>query len=400
MKKKLYMITGIIILIGFLSVMSSSAKEEETISNDISKLTERRKIAQEKISENTVKLDELQVEISDLMAEIQTISDNIYKYELEVAVLNKEIEELDVKIDEIELELTQAEKKYMRQKELLSNRIVAQYEAGEIAYLDFLLNSNSLTDFISSYYIIGEIAEIDNELLNSYKVEKEKVNQIKKELDEYKYELKTKKEDQEKSAIVLSNIKVIKNNQMSRLSEQEQELQNKIDEYQKEVQEIEVELLMALTANIGEEYVGGQLAWPVPGFNSISSNFGMRIHPISGVYKLHSGVDVAAPGGAFFVAANDGTVVTSRYSASYGNVVVIDHGGGLSTLYAHGQERLVEVGDYVTKGKPVLKVGSTGISTGNHAHFEVRVNGVCVNPLDYILKKNSTEILEGVLNNE
>ena len=174
---------------------------------------------------------------------------------------------------------------------------------------------------------------------------------------------------------------------MSNLTEQEQVLQQQIDEYQKQVQDIEIELLMILTANLGSEYVGGTLAWPVPGYTAITSNYGMRTHPISGLYKMHTGVDIAAPLGSYFVAVNDGTVVTSRYSASYGNMVVIDHGGGLSTLYAHGQERLVEVGDTVKRGEPVLTVGSTGFSTGPHAHFEVRVNGGWTDPLEYILRK-------------
>lgn len=133
----------------------------------------------------------------------------------------------------------------------------------------------------------------------------------------------------------------------------------------------------------------GALAWPVPGYTSITSKYGMRIHPISGVYKLHTGVDIGADPGAYFVAANDGVVVKSVYNASYGNMVVIDHGGGLATLYAHGQQRLVEEGETVKRGQPVLVVGSTGISTGPHAHFEVRVNGSWVDPLDYILKRNS-----------
>ena len=110
----------------------------------------------------------------------------------------------------------------------------------------------------------------------------------------------------------------------------------------------------------------------------------MRTHPITGVYKLHTGVDVGAPMGANFVAANDGLVTKASYNAAYGNMVIIDHGGGVSTLYAHGSEILVEVGQTVTRNQPVLKVGSTGYSTGAHAHFEVRINGVVTNPMPYI----------------
>lgn len=384
MNKKLYIfITGIIIFVFLLSTKSVAETK------DVAELREQREILQEQIAENRVQLDELQVQISDLMIEIQNLNESIYKYEIEVAVLDNEISELNEKIDVVEEEFNKAEELYKKRKELLAQRMIAQYEAGEVRYLDFLLNSNGLIDFISNYYIIGEMIEYDTQLIEEYEIQKEEIEIMRQELNSYKQELKDKKDEQEKSAIVLSNIKVVKNNQMNQLTEEELDLQQQIDEYQTEERKIEVELLMILTENLGSEYVGGVLAWPVPGYTTISSNYGMRIHPISGIYKLHTGVDVAAPSGAYFVAANDGTVVISTRSASYGNMVVIDHGGGLSTLYAHGQERLVEVGDTVKRGEPVLTVGSTGYSTGPHAHFEVRVNGIWVNPLDYILSKST-----------
>ena len=126
------------------------------------------------------------------------------------------------------------------------------------------------------------------------------------------------------------------------------------------------------------------LAWPVPGYTKITSNYGMRVHPITGQYKLHTGVDIGAPMGANFVAANDGIVTKAEYNTAYGNMVMIDHGGGISTLYAHGSEILVTVGQTVKRNEAILKVGSTGYSTGAHAHFEVRINGVVTNPIEYI----------------
>ena len=110
----------------------------------------------------------------------------------------------------------------------------------------------------------------------------------------------------------------------------------------------------------------------------------MRTHPITGIYKLHTGVDIGAPMGSQFVAANDGLVVKAGYNVAYGNMVILDHGGGIQTLYAHGSEILVQVGQEVKRGEEVLKVGSTGYSTGPHAHFEVRINGQYVNPIPYI----------------
>ena len=158
----------------------------------------------------------------------------------------------------------------------------------------------------------------------------------------------------------------------------------KIDEYNTRFAEINAEILAIARDGIDTQYIGGELAWPVPGYTRISSKYGMRTHPITGVYKLHTGVDISAPLGANFIAANDGIVTKAGYNSAYGNMVIIDHGGGVSTLYAHGSEILVQVGQVVKRGESILKVGSTGYSTGPHAHFEVRLNGVVTDPMPYI----------------
>ena len=126
------------------------------------------------------------------------------------------------------------------------------------------------------------------------------------------------------------------------------------------------------------------MQWPINGHYTITSNYGMRVHPITGIYKLHTGVDISATIGDDFTAMADGIVVKAEYNAAYGNMVIIDHGGGVQTLYAHGSQIIAQVRQEVKAGDVVLKVGSTGYSTGPHAHFEIRVNGETVNPLDYV----------------
>lgn len=159
---------------------------------------------------------------------------------------------------------------------------------------------------------------------------------------------------------------------------------SKIEEYNKVLEEVNKQLVELAKNEIDTAYIGGELAWPVPGYTKISSPYGMRTHPITKVYKLHTGVDISAPMGANFVAANDGIVIKAEYNIAYGKMVVIDHGGGISTLYAHGSEFLVKAGDTVKRNQAVLKVGSTGYSTGAHAHFEVRKNGKVTSPMPYI----------------
>ena len=185
--------------------------------------------------------------------------------------------------------------------------------------------------------------------------------------------------------------KALKDEAASKLTEEEKTLSEQIDEYRNQILAVEAEIAQVTKANIDTQYIGGEMAWPVPGYTRITSNYGMRTHPITGIYKLHTGVDLGAPMGANFIAANDGVVTKAGYNGAYGNMVIIDHGGGISTLYAHGSEILVTVGQTVKKGDNILKVGSTGYSTGAHAHFEVRVNGQPVNPLPYITSNTKTE---------
>ena len=211
------------------------------------------------------------------------------------------------------------------------------------------------------------------------------LNKIK--IDEQKKNLDNQKRNLSKTEIALSNTKVLRQNYIQKLSVEEQELQAKIDEYNAQVNSIETEIRsLAKIINFGEDYAGGPMQWPIPGHYNITSNYGMRVHPITGVYKLHTGVDISASMGTEFTAIANGVVVKAEYNSAYGNMVIIDHGGGVQTLYAHGSEIVAQLGQVINAGDVVLKVGSTGYSTGPHAHFEVRINGSPVNPLDYVSK--------------
>ena len=168
----------------------------------------------------------------------------------------------------------------------------------------------------------------------------------------------------------------------------EKETQEKIDSYQAELNSIESQIVAISTENIGSDYIGGEFAWPAPGYTTITSRYGMRIHPILKVPRLHTGTDIGMPTGSNIIAANDGVVIHASYTTTgYGNMVMIDHGGGVCTLYGHGSEIIAELGQTVKKGDIIMKAGSTGWSTGPHLHFEVRINGTAVDSLPYITKQ-------------
>ena len=345
--------------------------------------TEREEL-QKQINDANGQLEDVQSELSENLQQVQKLDEKISTSQQELEEINTKIAELQTSMEEVEAKLEEAEENYKKQKELLDNRLIAVYESSDTQYLDVILSSRSVSEFLSNYFLITELATKDTELLEEMQEKKQGIENSKKQIENTKEQLATMKANQTKTAKVLENTKTVRENFISKLSEQEKSIQEQIDEYNTRFAEINSEILKLAMDEIDTQYIGGELAWPVPGYTRISSKYGMRTHPITGVYKLHTGVDISAPMGANFIAANDGIVTKAGYNSAYGNMVIIDHGGGVSTLYAHGSEILVQVGQTVKRGEVVLKVGSTGYSTGPHAHFEVRLNGVVTDPMPYI----------------
>ena len=345
----------------------------------------------EALNETNNRLQAVQEELSTNMQQLQDLDNQIAQSQEELSTINTDIDKLMEQIKENEEKLAKTQKEYDNIQGLLDARLIQMYEAPEFQFLQVLLEAKNVTDFLSTYYAMKELAEYDAELLDTVKKQKQDIETTKQILAQKKQQVITSKQTLAKKTQVLANTKTMREYYISKLSTEEQELQAKIDEYNNQVASIEAEIKLLALNSISEDYIGGAMIWPVPGYTSITSEYGMRVHPITGAYKLHTGVDIGAPLGANFVAAANGIVSKATFNAAYGNMVIIDHGGGVQTLYAHGSKILVQVGQTVEAGTPILKVGSTGYSTGPHAHFEIRIDGQTINPLDYLLKdENST----------
>lgn len=370
----------LIIIICSISIVS--------FGTDVEELQVQYSDIQIQLDEQNQELANVQSELSENLQQLQTIDDTINSTQNDLSSLSSEIDNLKTTIETTELKVTELEETYEKEQGDLDERLISVYEAGETYYLDVLLNSRSLMDFLSNYFLISEITEYDSRLIQDVENEKKEMEETKEFLQNSKNDFVTKKQNQIKAEKVLQNTKVIRENKIAELTEEEFKIQSSIDEYKQKFSEVEAEIKWITTNSVGTEYIGGVMAWPVPGHTIISSTFGMRTHPITGVYKLHTGIDIAAPMGTDFIAVADGIVTKACYNPAYGNMIIIDHGGGIETLYAHGQDGgiLVQIGDNVKQGQPILKVGSTGYSTGPHAHFEVRVNGQPVNPLPYVTR--------------
>lgn len=377
------------ILIIFIILLSLIGLCGIVVAENLEDLQNKKSDLQNQINESNEQIQEIQIELTENLEKLNSIEEKIYNYESEIALLETDLNDIEAEIEKTTEKLNIVEENYNLQKEAFQSRMVAIYESGDIVYIDVLLHSNSFSDFISNYYLIGEIAKYDNNLLENIEEQKKQIETTKTLLEEKKKNLQQLKNNKEKTTIALENSKIIRNSYISKLTDQEKETQNKINEYQTELNNLESQIVALTTGNIGSDYIGGEFAWPAPGYTTITSRYGMRIHPILKTARVHTGTDIAMPTGAYIIAANDGVVIKSMYTTGYGNMVMIDHGGGVSTLYGHGSEIIAQTGQEVKKGDIIMKAGSTGWSTGPHLHFEVRINGTAVDSLPYITNQLS-----------
>ena len=358
---------------------------------DLTQLQEQSSQLTQSIDESNNRLQAVQEQLSTNMQELQDLDNQIAQSQEELSTINDDINDLINQINENEDKLSKTQADLDSIQGLLDARIIKMYETPKFEFLQVILASKNVTEILSTYYAMKELAEYDNQLLDKVKKQKEEIETTKKILAEKKKQVIENKQKQQKKTQVLANTKIMRQYYISKLSTEEQALQAKIDVYNSQVSAIESEIKLIVLNSISPDYIGGAMIWPIPGYTTITSEYGMRVHPITGAYKLHTGTDIGAPMGADFVAAANGVVVKAEMTPAYGNMVIIDHGGGVQTLYAHGSEIVVQMGQEVKAGTPVLKGGSTGYSTGPHAHFEIRINGQTVNPMEYLLKQDELQ---------
>lgn len=390
MKRKF--ISVILIMILLLHVCSFVFAEDiinEAQTNEQS-LLEQQKEVEDKIDTANTKLEYVQSELSSTMLRVQELEDKVLDYKSQMTELSNQLDSLQESIDKAKEELTIIESDYNTKEEQLRERLVTMYESGETTYLDVLLSSRNIIEFISGYYLITELVEYDNELIEEVETKKNEVETTKAKLEKEETEIKLIKSKREQTTVILQNAITMQENEVAKLSEQEQTLQEEITKYKNEQLEIEA-AIRAATNNAGDiniQYTGGTMLWPVAVSGTyITSGYGVRKHPIQGIIKNHTGIDISGGSvtyGSPIVAAADGVVSYAGWLGGYGNCVMINHGNGIVTLYGHGQKIVTELHKEVKQGDLIMEVGSTGNSTGPHCHFEVRVNGTPVQPLNYV----------------
>ena len=382
--------------------------------SDINKQKQEKEANKNKINEKQSQIDQVE-EIKDVtQKEVEELNSKITENQGQISNLDLQKSDANTKIKDEEQKLQKAESDYKDQEELIKKRMVAVYTSGDTSYLDVLLSSKSLSDFISSYYLVSEVTQMDAELLEKIQKQKEEIENTKKELEDSKKSLITTKSEKETVNSQLKSAKLEKDAKVSQLSAQEQQLQSQIAELQKDnvaidktIQSMKDQIDAARKA--AEEAKKNQNNSSSDSKNNNNNNSGTStssagfIRPVNsyittGMYyssgSYHGAVDFGAGGvnGMPVYAVADGIVVTTHaLTTSYGNYIILYHPtSNLYTLYAHGQAGSisVSVGQNVKQGQQIMRVGSTGNSTGPHLHFEVRTSpgyySNRVNPASYL----------------
>lgn len=354
-----------------------------------------------KISSAQSNLNSAKAKQTDALAELEKLDLQLNEVQSELDVISNDLDETTKRLNTSQQELKQAITDRENQYDSLKKRIRVMYENGSAGYLDVLLDADGFSDFLKRVEYVNKLMEYDNALLDNYQKNETIIADNVKTITEDKRNLETLEKEQQAKKASLDKSIAAKNELVKQLNadvntyeQQIKDLQNQDSEVQRLINEASKKAASGsssasnFAASKGKVYAApsGKFMYPVPAYSGYrpNSGYGYRSSPISGRSEFHTGVDLKATLNTDIVAAASGTVIYAGNRGGYGKCVVIDHGGGYSTLYAHNNALLVSVGQYVQKGQVISKAGTTGYSTGVHLHFEVRINGKHTNPTPYI----------------
>ena len=340
---------------------------------------------QDDIKDAEKRIKEGKAQAAALSSEIKVLEDKVTQTNGEISVLTDQLNTTKQKIATATAELNELEGKLNDQNTSLKSRLRAMYKTGEVGMFSVLFGSSSMSEMVTNYEMMQRIYKSDAQLIEDIGNRYEEVLVRKTELVELKKLLEEQQKDLNKKKTALNNdtrsVLALK----KRVENNNAALEAQIDDLKKQADELKAQIKKLMSSG---KYAGGKMCWPSAASVRITSPFGNRIHPKLGVYKFHTGIDIGAGHNTKILAANSGKVIAaviSRLNTGYGTYVVIDHGGQISTLYAHCETLLVKVGDKVKRGQPIALVGTTGMSTGYHLHFEVRISGQYQDPLKYVV---------------
>ena len=369
---------------------------------ELNEAQDRKTELEEELEKTEDTLKNLETLKGNTAAYVRELDESLSAVSNELEALNGSIAEKEGQIETTKGELEQAKETEKKQYESMKLRIKYMYERGDTSYVELFMESDSLSELLNKAEYISKISEYDRQMLDQYAATKDEIAADEARLETEHAELLDLKEQTEIKQASVEQLLSAKQAELRSYESQTAEAENQLSQYEKDL-----EAQGAAIRQIGEEikrqeeearrkaeaagqsYVTKDIGdihfiWPCPASSRITSGFGGRSSPTEGASSNHQGIDIGAPTGSDILAAAEGDVVVSTYSSSAGNYVMINHGGGVYTVYMHASKLLVSVGEHVSQGQVIAKVGSTGYSTGPHLHFGVRLNGTYVDPRSYV----------------
>lgn len=336
-----------------------------------------------KIHEKRVAIHETKKRERKITDEIDTVENRLLRTEDHLHQVKDRLKVIDKRQKLLVARMAETQKRLKGRRVLLAQRIRDNYERGNTTYMQVLLKSRSVHDYVSRSYYVERIVDSDVRLVGSIRADSRQLEEDKKELDAKLEEQKVLQAQLEEERTQYKADVDKKRELLAEVQETRESMEEALDELEHASSDIEARIRALQETPRGRARMArawtGHFIKPADG--PITSGFGTRFHPILHRTKKHTGVDIGAGYGASIHAAGDGEVIMAGYNRGYGNCVIIDHGGGVSTLYGHCSALLVSEGQTVRQGQTIARVGATGLATGPHLHFEVRQNGTPVNPL-------------------
>jgi murein DD-endopeptidase MepM/ murein hydrolase activator NlpD len=436
----------ILIIISMFSIGAASASDIEDRREELNEINERIDKTKDELEEikgrqrkTAGEIEDLNEQQAETKDDIEHLNDQLLitrnelkKIDAQLIDKTKELELVEKQLDDTQNELKKVSDELARtiaqaseHETMMAKRVRVMYMNRTTSYLELLIESENINELLDRLEIIRNVVSFDQKVLEELKLYREKVDAQKVRLEEkeqqitalaetvseQKHKIEQAKNERSKLLAKLTNqqlkhedlLKKLelqerrRNTTLVNLEKEEEKYERELDDLERTSKQLEREIQELIRKQNERsrraEFSGGVMRWPVPGFYRVTSPFGYRVHPVFGTRRMHAGIDIGSNitnrgrqsiYGRNFVAAADGVVILAGRFGGYGNTVIIDHGGDITTLYAHGSRILVLVGQKVDRGDPVMTVGSTGVSTGAHAHFEVRVNGTPVDPMPYL----------------
>lgn len=387
LKRKLLPILLLAAMIFMVAQPYSGQAESQLdkINRQIKEIEKKERDAKRNAQAAKNRLKQVKQQTEQTKQDIESILTRIEDTSVKLEALNEKISTTTTAAQKAAEDLGLAEADVEKSDTLLKTRLRLMYENGSVSYLEVLLGSTSFSDFLDRYDALQTIVDQDHTILVQNKQSRDLVQQKKSEVERNLMELKNlfaQSEDLKQQLLTKEKEKQVV---IASLQQKAKDLESIKDDEEEAAIKLAAQRA-ALLAQKSQLSFNGIMAWPVPSSQRITSTFGARTDPFSGKLSGHKGVDIGAPNGTTIVAAADGIVIVAQYLRGYGNCVIIDHGNGIWTLYAHQRNGGIKVkqGQKVTKGQKIGEVGSTGRSTGNHLHFEVRKNEIPVDPMPYL----------------